>query len=53
MVCKQFHYYSKFTARAERARQYAYAAMLWSKTTCLADNCKNAEWAHGEKTFAL
>lgn len=48
-----YHYYSKFAARAERARQYTYAAMLWSKAACLADNCKNAEWAAWRKDFCV
>ncbi|MBS9106662.1 ANR family transcriptional regulator [Escherichia coli] len=48
-----YHYYSEFAARAERARQYAYAAMLWSKAACLADNYRNAEWAAWRKDFCV
>ncbi|MFV8760556.1 ANR family transcriptional regulator [Yersinia enterocolitica] len=48
-----YYDYSRLAAKAERAKEYDYAASLWSDAAMLASNAQNIEWAMYRKLFCI
>lgn len=48
-----YHDYSRLAVKAEKAKEYDYAASLWSDAAMLASNAQNIEWAMYRKLFCI
>ncbi|ENF3520431.1 ANR family transcriptional regulator [Yersinia enterocolitica] len=48
-----YYDYSRLAVKAEKAKEYEYAASLWSDAAMLASNVQNIEWAMYRKLFCI
>ena len=48
-----YYNYSQLAVKAEKAKEYEYAASLWSDAAMLASNAQNIEWAMYRKLFCI